>query len=590
MFTFYPNCTIPLKSPAFVTGPDTRSTFEIVWSCLSVLLLCVWSTLPLNVPPQVDPKTSLEKFRRRLYLFLRKVKWMAITLLAPEFIMGKAFSDAWSAWRYGGPLKQMAQNDRVPWTTAHTFFADMGGFTLIFEDHNTNVDPGPQDLDWRPKSQGVAPNNVRAQSSFKSWSLSSPVHPGVPDSLHIRSDQYIKSDGIEAQLDTIRPGAPPEQMSITNHSHQIAHHVSDVGSDIGGPNDFGNREIIIQRSGVEEIFRGFPGRNMEKLKGHGNIHWTRDAQYSMLAENLLSEASSKADEVGVWGMQDVASSVQGLKHIASDVNLDSGFYEINLTALQGKIWVLCARQIIKARELGVINRLPELRVAELDDKDKADIFVRGLFFTQIIWLIIQLSSRWKDGKPCAQLEIMTFAFAVSSLIIQFLHRSRPQDVTVPFIVHANRVTERQMKEIAMQGPGYTWYDRGLYTLPNNSVFNAQFAVGALFGAFLFGAFHLIAWHFVFPTETEENLWKASSFVITFAPFGILVFTAVTMRLLGCELPVLRDYLWYKAFVRLIVLSFVLARLFLIVESFRSLYFLPPDAFTATWVVDFPHIF
>jgi hypothetical protein len=37
-----------------------------------------------------------------------------------------------------------------------------------------------------------------------------------------------------------------------------------------------------------------------------------------------------------------------------------------------------------------------------------------------------------------------------------------------------------------------------------------------------------------------------------------------------------------------LLPYILARLFLMVEIFRSLFFLPPDAFIDTWSGSFPH--
>jgi hypothetical protein len=40
---------------------------------------------------------------------------------------------------------------------------------------------------------------------------------------------------------------------------------------------------------------------------------------------------------------------------------------------------------------------------------------------------------------------------------------------------------------------------------------------------------------------------------------------------------------------LTVLVYILARLFLIVELFRCLFFLPPSAFVSTWVSSVPHV-
>ena len=40
---------------------------------------------------------------------------------------------------------------------------------------------------------------------------------------------------------------------------------------------------------------------------------------------------------------------------------------------------------------------------------------------------------------------------------------------------------------------------------------------------------------------------------------------------------------------LILLSYVICRLYLVVEIFRCLYFLPPSAYVATWATNVPHV-
>lgn len=68
----------------WVTGPAQRGTLNLVWSCAVTVFACTWSVLHLNVPSQKDTT------RTRL---TRKVKWMIINLLFPEFIFSKAVFD-----------------------------------------------------------------------------------------------------------------------------------------------------------------------------------------------------------------------------------------------------------------------------------------------------------------------------------------------------------------------------------------------------------------------------------------------------------------------------------------------------------------
>jgi len=45
----------------------------------------------------------------------------------------------------------------------------------------------------------------------------------------------------------------------------------------------------------------------------------------------------------------------------------------------------------------------------------------------------------------------------------------------------------------------------------------------------------------------------------------------------------------KGMILLGILLYILARLFILVEIFRSLCFLPPDTWVATWATNIPHI-
>jgi hypothetical protein len=62
--------------------PRGRGTFNILSTCLTTMILCVWTTVHLNIPGHNDGR------RQR---FLRKPGWLLLALLAPEIV-------AWNAW------------------------------------------------------------------------------------------------------------------------------------------------------------------------------------------------------------------------------------------------------------------------------------------------------------------------------------------------------------------------------------------------------------------------------------------------------------------------------------------------------------
>jgi hypothetical protein len=105
----------------------------------------------------------------------------------------------------------------------------------------------------------------------------------------------------------------------------------------------------------------------------------------------------------------------------------------------------------------------------------------------------------------------------------------------------------------------------------------------IFAIVLFGGLHLFAWNLHFPSYAEQVLWRASALTVAIAPTV-------------CALLVLLESTWLhrtdrfsKWSVTISAPLYLFARLFIVVESFRSLYFLPPRAFLSTWAANAPHI-
>lgn len=110
------------------------------------------------------------------------------------------------------------------------------------------------------------------------------------------------------------------------------------------------------------------------------------------------------------------------------------------------------------------------------------------------------------------------------------------------------------------------------------------------GVVIFGLAHLIAWDFEFPTELEQRLWRASSLLtIGILPlwyclywmwYAVWIYTGIFTSILVLDALASLSILIY--------LSYALCRVYIMVEVFRSLFYLPPDAFKATWTAGVPH--
>ncbi|OBT90104.1 hypothetical protein VE02_02545, partial [Pseudogymnoascus sp. 03VT05] len=141
--TFEPECTNPKEAVNFVASPPTRGTLDILWSSLFTIFACTWTVLHLNVPEQRngrDPGTWGD-LKWGMKAFWGKAKWMLTTVLAPEFLLYYGTSRLLNSREQHPKIKAFADADHVPWTLAHTTFADMGGFVIRGKSDRVGKDP-----------------------------------------------------------------------------------------------------------------------------------------------------------------------------------------------------------------------------------------------------------------------------------------------------------------------------------------------------------------------------------------------------------------------------------------------------------------
>lgn len=74
---------------------------------------------------------------------------MLITVLAPELLIAKGWDDLTGAWCTHGKLRQLAQEDGIPWTMTHTLLASMGGF-VIRSQQDKRTESGLKGNDAKP--------------------------------------------------------------------------------------------------------------------------------------------------------------------------------------------------------------------------------------------------------------------------------------------------------------------------------------------------------------------------------------------------------------------------------------------------------
>ncbi|KAJ8080735.1 hypothetical protein PM082_017569 [Marasmius tenuissimus] len=105
------------------SGSETRTTASVVWSCLSMVILCTWTSVRPNVP-------SVPRSGHEALVYWDNIKIFLIALIAPEFIV------SWSICQWFAAREMAKEYQKYGWTITHAFFALMGGFALYDSDGN----------------------------------------------------------------------------------------------------------------------------------------------------------------------------------------------------------------------------------------------------------------------------------------------------------------------------------------------------------------------------------------------------------------------------------------------------------------------
>jgi hypothetical protein len=264
----------------------------------------------------------------------------------------------------------------------------------------------------------------------------------------------------------------------------------------------------------------------------------------------------------------------------------------------------------------IIPTPPDVSAEALSDRSKGDALVKGLAIWQITWLVIQIIARAFQNLAITLLEVTVLAFATCAIVIYIALWHKPQDVKIPIYVDApNVLTREQIIGLAARSPVSSlivhefWLHGVSIRAMADNIFPSSpgiplslpgvkgmlylnpVPVGIGLGGALFGAVHCGAWNFEFPTPVERLLWRISCILLVALPLfgtGVYWYTQHMAQIRGTTDTKVNRLL--KPLGYTFVPIYVLARLFLFVEVFRSLGFLPTSAFSdVNWPTALPRI-
>jgi hypothetical protein len=295
--------------------------------------------------------------------------------------------------------------------------------------------------------------------------------------------------------------------------------------------------------------------------------------------------------------------------------------------------------------------IPDISEESIMDHSKADGFAKLLQLVQVAWFFFNCLARRIAGLPLSLLEVSTLAHTVCMLVTYVLWWKKPLDIGEPFVIQGGNTrkicalllylsADRAFSKHILGG----FYIRsGYYTRPHSSVFQqlaldaaARYGLGELqqgsrwelvvpqidlqFWPFsanasggggqhgnaiyagiaaallcaLYGGIHLTPWNNIFPTPTEQTLWRTAAIVVTSTGMceGIIIILGVMINQMPSE-SLIKKLKFFK--VPILMLSrgifglYCWASLFLMVESLRQLAYLPPQVHQLpSWPNYWPH--
>ncbi|KAI4720326.1 hypothetical protein E4T48_03508 [Aureobasidium sp. EXF-10727] len=219
-------------------------------------------TLPSPDSNFVESPNQINKFAVQLGI---KLRWMLVTLIAPELLCGVAAEEWLTACKAARFVAERVKGDGVDWTSSHGFFAQMGGFRLRFRNLEAQES-------WRTCS-------LTDEPSSEKQNIAAPFQESLLGRLsfpHANSWGPVSeaSSTVDSQLGLL---SKPVDVTIREKSFKSVSWDLDIMSK--------------QHSALSSSF--------------GTVDWTPDAQNGALIEQMMLQRQNdpKAGDIALTAMR-----------------------------------------------------------------------------------------------------------------------------------------------------------------------------------------------------------------------------------------------------------------------------------------------
>ncbi|MCJ1323567.1 hypothetical protein MMC10_000228 [Thelotrema lepadinum] len=587
---FAPNCTIPPENTNIVGSPPVRGTSDILWTCVSVLVTCTWAVQHLSVPQHDHPEVPswLHGWKEKARHNWKKFTWTLLTIASPEYIFAKGLSEFLAARYSNQQFLEARKGHRhwKQWTTTHAYFANMRGFILQFyvaavktktkpsktrtiegdqqQLHKGHHDPPYLEQDVEEtirrerehcqKKCDPDKDHVLDSPTFGDISnVPSPLSPLTPLSPNV---QMFWEDSPARRLLVPNPKSAP---SIPSQESRLPRHRPWRGK-------WALNASQMLYACQQGIIRGPPNITAEQLnersKGDAFVKVAAVMQITWLVIEIITRS--------IKGLAITLLEVTVLAFAATAIStyfvLITKPQDIRLPEYIEATSLLTRPQIIglAARSNPSSMAVHEFWLHGVAIRDQADNVFPYSPGIPIPYLTLQRSL--VTLKPIAGLPLP-------------IHTPTPQPVYHEEILAGHRF---RLPSLTLR-----------WTYLNTTI------AGIGIAGTIFGSIHCAAWNFAFPTPVEAMLWRISCLLILIMPpMAAILYATITHEARTVVLEDGREVSqedsttnrWLKPLGYAAVPVYFVARVFLVVEVFRSLAYLPSSAYVATaWPGWLPHV-
>lgn len=492
----------------WVAGPTQRGTLRLVYGCLSTIFACTWTVLHLNVPGQDEPQWRTS---------VRKLKWMAITILFPEFMFAKAICELRLAVADLAAMHKALRKNPIEWTDTQSV------------DYNRNGSIIETTVSWEVDF------NSRMRALHRFFRL-----PDLP-AIDKISDQAVSSpivDRFASHASTHSNYSVPEVETRTSSDLEhggSASALSRHASGISAVHSANPADATIELQQIDS------SRAAARISMDGADDSALDLSMSSRSERGPPR-KYKFSEKRFWTLShSIYANMGGLTYITQSITMDS---------ICSLLASTLAHSIEADYTAGQDWRVLDLSEDDIQDKSKADWLLKTIVCFQITWLVLTALSRAITNLPVTQLEIATVAFAVLAVATFMANWWKPKDVATPTLLPAGRIFFPGNDEVLVQSfsrrvlkpskgdvAPFT-FDRSRIT--NDTIWmDGQPPIALVLlsvSSMVFGGLHVLAWNSDFPSDVERMLWRVSIVAIATLPAICLSITFLIEHLALVYIP------------------------------------------------------